>query len=100
MPIEPPDVDRPPKWALALVSSANTRNRARKSQVIFSMADLAASWQACGGRCAVSGMPFALQVYGDGKAKRPFAPSLDRIDRHKPYQLDNVRLRSLSRISP
>jgi len=58
----------------------------------LSIADLVAIWNACGGRCAVSGLPFSLQVVGDGQAKRPFAPSLDRIDRHRPYRRDNVRL--------
>jgi hypothetical protein len=56
------------------------------------MDDLAAAWEACSGCCAISGLPFGLQVVGDGQAKRPFAPSLDRIDRHKPYRRDNVRL--------
>jgi hypothetical protein len=56
------------------------------------MADLAAAWNACSGRCAVSGMAFGLQIVGDGEAKRPFAPSLDRIDRHKSYRRKNVRL--------
>ncbi|MBN9559767.1 MAG: winged helix-turn-helix domain-containing protein [Alphaproteobacteria bacterium] len=92
MSIDPPDQNRPPKWTQALVNAANSRNRARGSSEIFSMADLAAAWEACGGRCAFSGLPFNLQLVGDGQAKRPFAPSLDRIDRHKPYQKDNVRL--------
>jgi hypothetical protein len=92
MPIDPPNSARPPKWARALVSAANARNRARESQETFSMDDLAAAWETCGGRCAVSGMAFNLVAVGDGQAKRPFAPSLDRIDRHKPYQRDNVRL--------
>jgi hypothetical protein len=56
------------------------------------MADLCAAWKKCSGCCAMSGLPFGLQVVGDGQAKRPFAPSLDRIDRHKPCQADNVRL--------
>ncbi len=92
MPIDPPDSARPPKWAQVLVNAANTRNRARQSQEVFSMADLTSVWEACGGCCAISGLPFALQVVGDGQAKRPFAPSLDRIDRHKPYRRENVRL--------
>ena len=29
---------------------------------------------------------------GTATRSRPFAPSLDRIDRHKPYRRDNVRL--------
>jgi hypothetical protein len=74
------------------VSAANARNRARESDEVFSMNDLAAAWEASGGCCAVSGLAFDLQVVGDGQAKHPFAPSLDRIDRHKPYRRDNVRL--------
>jgi len=60
--------------------------------MVYSMADLIHAWQACGGSCAVSGLPFSLEVVGNGQTKRPFAPSLDRIDRHKPYQRDNVQL--------
>jgi hypothetical protein len=92
MPIDPPDGSPPPKWARTLVNAANARNRARGSQEDFLMSDLEAAWESCGGCCAVSGMPFDFQVVGDGQARRPFAPSLDRIDRHKPYQRDNVRL--------
>src|SRR6202051_4771987 len=100
MPIDPPNKDSPPKWARTLVSAANSRNRARETKEQkeqrsieqFSMADLAAVWEECRGCCAVSGLAFGLQIFGDGQAKRPFAPSLDRIDRHKPYSRDNVRL--------
>lgn len=56
------------------------------------MADLIAVWEICNGCCAFSGLPFDFQVIGNGQAKRPFAPSLDRIDRHQPYRRDNVRL--------
>jgi hypothetical protein len=66
MRIDPPDSDPPPKWARTLVSAANARNRARESDAVFSMNDLAAAWQASGGRCAVSGLAFDLQVVGDG----------------------------------
>lgn len=62
------------------------------SPEVYSMTDLVAAWKTCGGCCALSGMPFSLEVYGDGQAKRPFAPSLDRINRHKSYQQSNVRL--------
>jgi hypothetical protein len=92
MAIDPPTVTHPPKWAQVLVSAANARNRTRGSEDVYSMTDLDAAWKACGGCCAISGLPFSLQVVGDGQAKRPFAPSLDRVDRHKPYGRDNVRL--------
>lgn len=90
--IEPPDSARLPKWAQTLVNAANSRNRARGSDEVFSVADLAAVWGKCGGRCALSGLPFNFQVCGNGQAKRPYAPSLDRVDRHQPYRRDNVRL--------
>lgn len=40
----------------------------------------------------MSGLPFNLRVVGGGKARRPFAPSLDRIDAASGYTRDNVRL--------
>lgn len=93
MKIEPPDGHRLPKWAKDLLKAANTRNRVRGSQqAVYRIDDLIAAWEACGGCCAFSGMPFSFEIVGDGQARRPFAPSLDRIDRHKPYQRDNVRL--------
>lgn len=93
MKIEPPDGRRLPKWAKDLLRAANMRNRIRGSQqAVYRIDDLIAAWEACGGCCAFSGMPFSFEVVGDGQAKRPFAPSLDRIDRHKSYQRDNVRL--------
>ncbi len=92
MPIDPPGGSRPPKWAQTLVSGANGRNRARGSLEVFSMHDLTAAWEACGGCCALSGLAFHMTVVGDGQARRPFAPSLDRIDRHEAYRRDNVRL--------
>jgi len=90
--IDPPHGSPPPKWAVTLVNAANARNRARGSREDFAMSDLEAAWEKCGGCCAISGMPFNFLVVGDGQARHPFAPSLDRIDRHKPYQRDNVRL--------
>jgi hypothetical protein len=92
MPIDPPGTVQSPKWAQVLVSAANARNRVLGSEEFYSMADLCTAWKKCSGRCAISGLPFGLQIVGDGQAKRPFAPSLDRIDRHKPYQSGNVRL--------
>jgi hypothetical protein len=92
MSIDPPDIGPPPKWAKDLTRSAKARNHAMGADEDFTIEDLIAAWSSCGGHCAVSGLPFSLQVVGDGQARHPFAPSLDRIDRHKPYQRDNVRL--------
>jgi hypothetical protein len=92
MAIDPPNSVPTPKWARQLIKAANDRNRARRSKRVFSLSDLISVWKECGGRCAVSGLAFDLRVVGDGQAKRPFAPSLDRIDRHQPYVRDNLRL--------
>jgi hypothetical protein len=44
------------------------------------------------GRCEITGIPFSLAKHERGAARRPFAPSLDRIDCHKTYTPDNCRL--------
>jgi hypothetical protein len=90
--IQSPNTIPAPKWAADLVRAANARNRARNCGDTFTIEDLKVLWVECGGRCSVSRLPFSLVVVGDGQAKRPFAPSLDRKDRHQPYTLNNVRL--------
>ena len=49
-------------------------------------------WERCEGRCAVSGLEFSEVQVGGGRARRPYAPSLDRIDTRRGYEPDNVRL--------
>jgi hypothetical protein len=49
-------------------------------------------FEAQGGRCALTGVEFDLRVVGAGQARRPFAPSLDRIDCSGGYTRDNARL--------
>ena len=44
------------------------------------------------GRCAVTGQEFTDEQVGTGKAKRAFAPSLDRIDPEDGYHQANCRL--------
>lgn len=43
-------------------------------------------------RCALSGVPFSLEVLGRGAAPRPFAPSIDRRDVAFGYTADNIRI--------
>lgn len=42
------------------------------------------------GQCMVCGLPFRFEK--EGTFRRPFAPSLDRIDSRGPYSAGNVRL--------
>src|SRR6202012_5365358 len=81
-----------PKWAQDLVRAAKSRNRLRGSTQDYSMDDLCAAWKDCDGKCKVSGLEFNFQVHGNGQARRPFAPSLDRIRPDHPYSRENVRL--------
>lgn len=47
--------------------------------------------QAASGVCSVTGMSFSL-VRPEGGNRRPYAPSVDRIDASRPYEPGNVRL--------
>jgi hypothetical protein len=49
-------------------------------------------FEAQGARCALTGIAFDLGVVGTGQARRPFAPSPDRIDSSGGYTRDNTRL--------
>lgn len=40
----------------------------------------------------LSGLVFRETQFGSGRARRPYAPSLDRIDAEQPYSLKNCRL--------
>lgn len=46
---------------------------------------------ASGGRCAVSGLPLSFER-PSGSTRNPWAPSLDRIDARRPYEVGNVRV--------
>jgi hypothetical protein len=50
------------------------------------------AWERCDGRCAVAGPRVQRGASRRGKARRPYAPSLDRIDPRRGYEPDNVRL--------
>lgn len=47
-------------------------------------------WIRCGGRCEFSGIEFDSASVG-AELKRPFHPSLDRIDASKGYTKENCR---------
>jgi len=48
-------------------------------------------WEKQDGRCALTDMAFSLKDV-DSSKRRPFIPSLDRIDRKKGYTKGNVRI--------
>jgi hypothetical protein len=87
-PVDPPVPSRMLLWARRLIGRANAVTPLPR----FTEEDLMTAWERCEGRCAVSGPEFSEAQVGGGKAKRPYAPSLDRIDPRRGYEPDNVRL--------
>jgi hypothetical protein len=77
-----------PPWARILIGRAKCRTPLPG----FTEEDMMTVWERCEGRCAVSGLEFSEVVVGTGRARKPYAPSLDRIDRSRGYEPDNVRL--------
>ena len=86
----PPDIRHVLK---SVVSGAQSRARRAGRPLDPDLMSLVfALYSAQGGRCALTGLPFDLRIIGTGKTRRPFAPSLDRIDSTGGYTRDNVRL--------
>jgi hypothetical protein len=86
----PPDMR---KTISEIASSAKTRARERGLEFEEELSRLAVElYGVQGGRCALTGKAFDLQKIGAGQAKRPYAPSLDRIDSTSGYTGDNIRL--------
>jgi hypothetical protein len=81
-----------PRWADDMTVRATWKNAKRWQAGPFGEGDLRDVWSDCGGSCRLTGRPFRETQVGAGTAKKPFAPSLDRIDPTKPYPRENCRL--------
>jgi hypothetical protein len=96
LPLDRPRSGRPaeplPRWAHDMIVKATWKNAKRWQAGPFSEGNLRDVWSDCGGSCRLTGKPFRETQVGAGKAKRPYAPSLDRIDPMKPYTRENCRL--------
>lgn len=80
-----------PKWAVKLLKT--TRKRAALKRMEFSLtnADMASIIYRADGACEVTGVQFDVSDTADG-GRRPWFPSIDRIDSRIGYTHDNTRL--------
>jgi hypothetical protein len=80
-----------PAWASKAFHAA--RYRAKKAEMPFTLvrADMISMLVRAGGRCEVSGLPFTIDRFS-AAMRRPFVPSLDRIDSSLGYTAENCRL--------
>ena len=71
---------------------AQCRRRAKTKNIAFSLtrADLDAALARANGRCELTGRAFDSKTHSGGR--RPFAPSIDRIDSNKGYHAKNIRI--------
>jgi hypothetical protein len=71
--------------------NAKSRSVLRGIPFALTESDFAKLVLRAGGRCELTGIPFRYEC-GQDVRRRPFAPSLDRIDRRYGYDLANCRL--------
>lgn len=76
-------------WRMWRSSAKNAINRHIPWKLTDS--DVARLWKRCGERCEVTGIPFDLEKSTQYR-RRPWFPSLDRVDSTQPYSFQNVRL--------
>ena len=81
-----------PPWAGMLLYNAEKNARRRRIGFQLSQNDLAALLDSAGGYCAVTGIRLCLDSVGQKNIKRPYAPSIDRIDSFSGYAASNCRI--------
>ena len=77
-----------------MVCIQNARRRAKKLQIDCELTDefSKAIWLRCQGSCEVTGIQFNFNWNFGSSSRRPFAPSIDRIDSRFGYTEGNVRV--------
>ena len=74
------------------LSSAKSRKKRDGIYCELTIADLEEMYATAAGRCTISGIPFDITNGDDRKWRRPFRPSIDRINADGHYTRDNTRL--------
>lgn len=80
-----------PAFKNRLLQHARIGAKSRGIPFGLSLCDLEEIWLRCEGYCEVSGLPFNLE-FSEAHKRRPYAPSIDRVDCAKGYYKENCRL--------
>lgn len=78
-------------WKKRLYCQARATARSRGVEFSLTLEEIAQLGKLADGRCQVTKIPFEFRFTEDER-RRPWAPSLDRIDPRKGYTLENCRL--------
>lgn len=86
------DTGRLRKHVQIMLNNARRGARLRDLSVALTVSWIAEQMERQNWRCAVSGVPFDLEGNSNDACRRPWRPSLDRVDTRKGYTADNVRI--------
>lgn len=79
------------KHLVTILGHARKNARSRDLTMNLARPELRAIWIRSAGRCELTGIKFDL-INGIGYRRRPYAPSIDRIDSREGYSAANCRL--------
>lgn len=78
-------------WAKEAIKKVRSRSRERKIPFNLTVSALEEVMERQGRRCALTGCEFDLG-FSEKHSRRPFAPSVDRLDVSKGYLIGNFRI--------